>query len=428
MSQPQPDDPDATGRIYDAAVVGAGFVGLAVALALARQGRQVAVVEPTPPQRQRGVLGWDLRSVALAPPAAAFLGELLASTAPVPEVSPVPDMARIDAMHVWEHDGAAALDFAGQREQALALVMENSAWTTRAWQQTQQCGTVVEAAATGLAAIGDAAELSINAAGGTAERALRARLIVVADGADSAVRQLAGAGVRHLSWPPVGEQRAIATVARLRRPHRNMAWQRFGASGPAALLPLPDERHAAVIWSAAAADQAQRLALADEAFRQALDDELEAPAGGIEAVDRRLGFAIRQTLATDFNPMPRVVLAGDAARTLHPLAGQGVNLGIEDAQAIAQTAAAAGADLGADSLWRRYARQRRVRSKAMLGLMQVLLAAYGCARPNEGPWWRLARNVAVRWIDASAAAKAQLVREAMALGPLGGGHGAPHAA
>lgn len=411
------------GRVFDAAVVGAGIVGLAIALALARQGRQVAVVEPTPPQRQRGALGWDLRSVALAPAAAAFLRELDDAG----EAS-MPSVARIDAMHVWEHDGAAALDFAGQKEQPLAWVVENSAWTTRAWQLAAQRATVIGAAVTGLAADGDAAELAFAAAGGTGEGKVRARLIVVADGANSDVRRFAGADVRAMPWPPHEEQHAIATVARLRQPHRNMAWQRFGATGPVALLPLPEARHAAVIWSAAAAEQAQRLAMADEAFRQALEDELEAPAGGIEAVDKRLGFPVRQTLATDLNPMPRVVLAGDAARTLHPLAGQGVNLGIEDARAIADVAAAAGADLGADGLWQSYARARRVRSKAMLGLMQALLAAYGCMRPNEGPWWRLARNAAVRCIDASAGAKAQLVREAMALGPLGGGHGATHAA
>lgn len=410
------------GRIFDVAVVGAGIVGLAAALALARQGRQVAVVEPNPARRQRGALGWDLRCVALAPAAATFLRELDdAGEAGMPSV------ARIDAMHVWEHDGAAALDFAAENEQPLAWVVENSAWTTRAWQLAEQRTTVFEAAATGLAADGDAAELAF-AAGGTGEGKVRARLIVVADGANSDVRRFAGAGVRAMPWPPHEEQHAIATVARLRQPHRNMAWQRFGATGPVALLPLPDARHAAVIWSAVAAEQAQRLALADEAFRQALEDELETPAGGIEAVDRRLGFPVRQTLATDLHPMPRVVLAGDAARTLHPLAGHGVNLGIEDARAIADVAAAAGADLGADGLWQSYARARRVRSKAMLGLMQALLAAYGCMRPNEGPWWRLARNAAVRCIDASAGAKAQLVREAMALGPLGGGQDATHAA
>lgn len=422
MSEPLPHN-DATGRVFDAAVVGAGIVGLAVALALARQGRQVAVVEPAPPQRQRGTLGWDLRSVALAPAAATFLRELdEAGEAGLPSV------ARIDAMHVWEHDGAAALDFAGQGEQPLAWVVENCAWTTRAWQLAQRRTTVFEAAATGLAADGNAAALTFAAAGGTGEGRVRARLIVVADGGGSEVRRFAGADTREWPWALSEEQHAIATVARLRQPHGNMAWQRFGDSGPVALLPLPEARHAAVIWSAAAAEQTQRLALADEAFRQALENELEAPAGGIEAVDKRLGFPVRQTLATDLNPMPRVVLAGDAARTLHPLAGQGVNLGLEDARAIADVVAAAGADLGADGLWQPYARARRVRSKAMLGLMQALLAAYGCTRPNEGPWWRLARNAAVRCIDASAAAKAQLVREAMALGPLGGGQDATHAA
>lgn len=427
--------------IYDAAIVGAGIVGLAVALALTRQGRQVAVVEPAPPRRMRGALGWDLRSVALAPPAVAFLRELDdgggANVPPAPRQACIdaprlarinaPRLARIDAMHVWERDGGAWLDFAGQPARPLAWVVENSAWTTWAWELAQQRATVVAAAVTGLATAADAAELALAAADGGSRGVLRARLVVVADGAASKVRGLAGAGVRREPLPANGTQCAIATVARLCAPHRNMAWQRFGSAGPAALLPLPEACHAAVIWCAPEGRQAQRLALADEAFRRALEDELEGAGGGIEAVDRRLGFAVRQTLATDLNPSPRVVLAGDAVRTLHPLAGQGVNLGLEDARAIAATAAAAGADLGADGLWRGYARQRRVRSKAMLGLMRALLAAYGCTRPGEGAWRRLARNTALRCINASPAAKAQLVREAMALGPLGDG-GAAHAA
>lgn len=405
--------------VYDVAVVGAGVVGLATALALAEQGRRVALVEQRTPRRQRGNLGWDLRSVALAPPVADFLRTLIdfgtgADAADLPK-------APIDSMHVWEHDGAAYLDFAGRPGKPLAWVVENSALIMRLWDVAQRRLTVAApATVAALVCRSDAVELALADADGAATAVLKARLVVAADGADSRVRGLAGAGVRQgLPWAG-GGQHAIAAVARLGEPHGNTAWQRFGAAGPAALLPLPEARHAAVIWCGTAALHEDRMALADDAFRQALNAELEGVAGGVAAIDKRLGFPVRQTLATDLDPLPRVVLAGDAARTLHPLAGQGVNLGLEDVEDIVETAAGAGGDLGATGLWRGYARRRRVRSKAMLGLMQALLAAYGCARASEGPWRRLARNAALRAIDASPGAKAQLVREAMGLGPLGG--------
>lgn len=402
--------------VYDAVVVGAGIVGLATALALARQGRQVAVVERRAPRRRRGGLGWDARSVALSPPALDFLRTLADVGSTTGAGSDVP-LAPIDAMHVWEHDGAASLDFAGRPGKPLAWVVENSALTTCLWQAARQSLAVVApATVAALAGRGAVAELTLADAAG----ALRTRLAVAADGAESPVRGLAGAGVRQGRLAPDHRQYAIATVARLREPHNGTAWQRFGATGPAALLPLPEAQHAAVIWCATAAKHDERVALDDEAFREALDAELEGAGGGIAAIDRRLGFPARQTLAADLNPLPRVVLAGDAVRTLHPLAGQGVNLGLEDAEDIAETAAGAGGDLGAPGLWRGYARRRRVRSKAMLALMSGLLAAYGRTGASEPPWRRLARNTALRAIDASPGAKAQLVREAMGLGPLAG--------
>ena len=143
--------------------------------------------------------------------------------------------------------------------------------------------------------------------------------------------------------------------------------------------------------------------------------EVEQVGGGIEAVAQRFTFPLRQSLARDFNPAPRVLLAGDAARTLHPLAGQGVNIGLEDARAIAAVARAG--DLGEGTRWRRYASARRQRSKLMLALMRSLLNAY-CGANASKPWRRLLRNTGVRFIDSSATIKAQLVREAMGLGPL----------
>lgn len=399
-----PDDDEK--RIYDVAVVGAGIVGLAAALALAGAGHRTVLIERQTPRRQRGALGFDIRSVALTSASLRFLQGL----AGLDGVTPTP----IETMRVWEHDGAARLRF--EADETLAWVVENSALVDSLWRTAAaRLETMAPATVTALSASDSAVTLAVQDGDG-AERGITARLVVAADGAASPVRALAGVATRREPKSRLGEQRAIATVARTEMPHGNIAWQRFGNTGPVALLPLAEVHMVSVIWSGDAAQSERLLALDDAAFGAALGEETEHVLGRIEAVDRRHAFSAGQSLAVHLNPTPRILLAGDAARTIHPLAGQGVNVGLEDARAIAAVAAKEGVgDLGRAGLWRDYARSRRRRSKMMMALMRALLAAY-CGAGAQGPWRRLARNEALRRIDASKAAKAQLVREAMGLG------------
>lgn len=398
--------------IYDAAVVGAGVVGLAAALALAKAGRRVALVEPAPPEPRPGALGADLRSLALNAASRHLLQGLGVAW---------PDCARsqtdaldhptpVRAMRVWEHDGGAALCF-HRRGTPLAWVAENSVLATALWRLAADRVALVRHQATGLAQAPDAATLRL--ADGDA---LRARLVVAADGAASLVRRGTATDVRLEPPLSAGGQLALGTVARLAEPHGCIAWQRFGASGPLALLPLRERHLVSIIWSGALAQQERLLAASDDAFRAALQDATEGCAGAVREVDRRLAFPVRQAVAETVYPWPRVLLAGDAARTLHPLAGQGVNIGLEDARRIGAEAAVGG-DLGAPGRWRAYARARRRRSKLMVAAMRGLLEAY-CGAWTTGPWLRWARNATLRRIDGSAALKNQLMREAMGLGAL----------
>lgn len=394
-------------RTYDAAVVGGGVVGLAAAVAIADTGRSVALVAPAPPRRRCGVLGSDLRTLALNPASVRFLRAAGLSLEGEDDCG----FAPIQTMRVWEHDGGASLQFRQPNCDVLAWVVEASSLATALWDVAGQRVDVVTSTVTSVTQREDAA--SVRLADGAC---LEARLVVAADGADSIVRRETGTEMR---WEPshrLAPQTAIATVARLARPHGSVAWQRFGRSGPVALLPLRDEHTVSVIWSGATAEQERRMALSDDEFRVALEAETESAAGAILEVDRRAAFPVQQGMAANMNPWPRVVLAGDAARTLHPLAGQGVNIGLEDARYIATEAANDG-DLGAAGRWRTYAARRRRRSKLMLALMRGLLEAY-CGERTNGPWLRWARNATIRRIDASAAAKRQLMREAMGVGAL----------
>ena len=420
--------------VYDAAVVGAGIVGLAAAVALARGGYRVALIERTPPERLRGALGFDLRSVALTPASVDFLRAL----GGVEEA----DLAPIEAMHVWEYDGSGSLRFEGEGaldssndadanvqagvattvdtapgrlgypRGALAFVGENSVLTTRLWEVAGDCLDILPGASVaGLTPDRDAVFLE--------GADIAARLVIGADGANSVVRKLADTTLRYEPAHRGGQQRAIATVARSSKSHGNAAFQRFGRSGPVALLPLRDgagsERAVSVIWSTSETENQRLRSLDDESFRRALGEETESVLGNFVAVDRRLSFPVRQALAADFNPSPRTLVIGDAARTLHPLAGQGVNVGLEDVRAL--VAGATHADLGAPGRWRGFSRERRIRSKLMMASMRALLAAY-CGPHSGDPWMRLARNAGVRFIDAAPGVKAQLIREAMGLGPM----------
>ena len=387
----------------DAAVVGAGVVGLAAALALAKAERRVVLVAPEPPAPRRGALGADLRSVALNAASCALLRDL-----GLGELGNI--RAPVCVMRVWEHDGGAALCFQAD-DSPLAWVAENSVLETALWDMAAEQVAVVRGEVTGVAQCADAATLRL--ADG---ESIRTRLVVAADGAASVVRRSTATEWRLEPSLPLGPQVALATVARLAEPHGATAWQRFGAHGPLALLPLSDSHLVSVIWTGVAARQERLLAAADEAFRAALEAETEGLAGAVEAVDARLAFPVQQALAANANPWPRVVLAGDAARTLHPLAGQGVNVGLEDVRRIGAQAANDG-DLGAPGRWDAYARARRRRSKLMVATMRGLLEAY-CGAWANGPWLRWARNATLRRIDGAPALKRQLAREAMGLGPL----------
>ena len=379
-------------------------------------------------------MGFDLRSVALTPASVDFLGAL----GGVEET----DLAPVEAMHVWEYDGSGSLKFEGEgaldspndagvhaqigagttvgiaprrleySRGALAFVGENSVLTTRLWKVATDCLDILpQASVSGLAK----RRGSVLLEGPDAA----ARLVIGADGANSVVRQLANTTLRREPPHRGGPQRAIATVARAAKSHGNTAFQRFGRSGPVALLPLREgaesERAVSVIWSTSETENRRLHSLDDESFRWALGEETEGVLGDFVAVDRRLSFPARQALAADLNPSPRILVIGDAARTLHPLAGQGVNVGLEDVRAL--VAHSTHADLGAPGRWRGFTRDRRTRSKLMMASMRALLAAY-CGPHAGNPWMRVARNAGVRFIDAAPGIKAQLIREAMGIGPM----------
>ena len=198
--------------------------------------------------------------------------------------------------------------------------------------------------------------LELAAADGGDGESIVARLLVAADGAGSPLRERAGIGTRGRDYA----QRAVVAHVRTERPHQDTAWQRFLPDGPLALLPLADGR-ISIVWSLPVAEAERVLALDEQAFRNELGVASDFRLGRVLASTPRASFPLKLQLAENYQA-ERFVLLGDAAHSVHPLAGQGVNLGLRDVAELRDTLVAAreaGRDIGAAHVLRRYARRRR---------------------------------------------------------------------
>ena len=222
-------------------------------------------------------------------------------------------------------------------------------------------------------------------------RRVNARLLIAADGANSSIRKHLGVDTGRFETG----QAAIATVIETERDHHGCAWQCFLRDGPLALLPLPardGKFFGSVVWTQSEAAAAARRQLGDAAFSVELERACRAHSGAVRAVDQRFSFPLEQLVASSFQPAARVLLIGDAARVLHPLAGQGVNLGFEDIREIVRVAGRVpAADLGTSELWRGFVRRRQLRAQLMVRAMDAFASAYRLADP--GLQWL--RNVTV---------------------------------
>ena len=383
---------------FDAIITGGGIVGSSAALCLARRDRHVLLVDSKVPQTPDLNDEFDIRTVALSPRSM----NLLESFDSMADVRRGP----IKRIRVWEREGTAAVVFDANEigAEVLAEVVEVSALVRRLW---TSLGDRVEVRAPStieaVECYGDAVELVID------KDVVSAACLVVAEGRESStLKQL---GISAQNFGSMG--RAIGTVAKTVDPHNGCALQHFG-DGILAFLPLPEKRSISVVWSLPTGRYDQLLTLDGRAFAAALTHESESVLGEVAEVGERVGFPFGQSLVSDFNPMPRVLVIGDAARTVHPLAGQGVNLGLEDVQGIQQVARHIKGDMGEDNIWRRFAIRRRARSRMMLQLMDFFDRTYGAS----GPYGRWARNLGVRTVNKVPALKYQLMREAMGLGPL----------
>lgn len=354
--------------LLDVVVVGAGVVGAAAALAFARDGLQVALVEAREPPRWRaGPLDGggadpipdDLRVYAFAPDNAALLDDLGVWAAVCgARVRPY------RSMRVWDAAGGGEIvfdaDAFGRRE--LGWIVEHALLVDRLWAALPGAGVHVLCPEQVVALVQSDGDATVELASG---RRLRTRLVVAADGADSQLRRLVGIDTATHDY---GQSGVVAFIDS-ERPHQATCWQRFLPSGPLAFLPFAgadragrEGHRSSIVWTLPEAE-ATRLLDTDEAgFLRELEAAFDGTLGALSLASKRAAFPLRRQLA-QAHVAGRVALVGDAAHVVHPLAGQGVNLGLRDVAALrALLLRAAGgrdADIGAPARLSRWARQRR---------------------------------------------------------------------
>ena len=389
---------------YDVIVAGAGLVGLALAPALARSGLSVALVDRAPiaaPEPDPAT--WDPRVYAISPASATFLRALGAwQRLPADRVAP------IEAMRV-AGDAGATLSFSAfdLGERALAWIAEERALRAALLPGVFEAGVTVVGGApfVGLVWSADEAQLTL-APDAEGERRLSARLMVGADGLRSWVRAAAGI----VAEPRPYGQTAVVANFTCALAHHGIARQWFRPDGSVlAWLPLPGRR-ISIVWSAPGALADELLALPPAALAERVAAAGERVLGEFAPLTAPAGFPLA-LLRLPATIAHRLALVGDAAHGVHPLAGQGVNLGFGDALALAQVLAARGpvADPGTPVLLDRYARRRAEPVLAMQAVTDGLARLFG----PSAPWLSALRNAGMTAVDRLPLLKRALAQPAL---------------
>jgi len=387
--------------VIDIAVVGAGLVGLAFARAV--QDLSVAVLAPAlPPTAPAEGAPFGARIYAISPGNVAFLRALR-----VWQLIPETRVTPVHAMQIHGDDGRARLEFDAYRAgvEALAWIVEDAALQAALWHALsgrERCTLLPGSICAGLELGEGAARLRLEDG-----RALAARLVVGADGAHSPLREMAGIEVR---TQPYGQCAVVANFT-CERPHGNVARQWFQGGPILALLPLPGDQ-VSMVWSLPEADAEERLQRSPEALCSAVEEASGAVLGALSLVGAAQAFPLRR-LAVRRPVATRLVLVGDAAHVVHPLAGQGANLGFQDARALAEVLAARepvrDIDIGSERILRRYL---RARAEPVLAMDAVVHGLYGLFNSRDLGIARL-RNFGLNLTGRLPVLRNLLMRQAM---------------
>ena len=383
---------------YDVVIVGGGLAGASLAAALADSGQRIALIERKPPHTPSAQ--WDSRVYTLTPASIAFL-ERIGGWRRVPRERVTP----IYEMNVFGDDIGSRLDFSAYEAGMLELgataesgQLQYGLW--RALEEQRNLSLICPAIPAVLRRFEGGVEIGLDRG-----RTLSTKLLIGADGADSWVRQASCIGARGESYDQVG----VVANFECSRPHRNTAYQWFGSDGVLAFLPLPGPR-VSIVWSTSPSFARELLAFSTGALCVRVKEASRGALGDLQPLGSPAAFPLSRLMSRRI-AKDRVALVGDSAHVIHPLAGQGINLGLGDAQVLAGLLAGA-SDPGDRMVLRRFERLRAEDVLALSSLTHGLLRLFGA---NQAPIRRL-RNLGLNLVNSNPVLKTLLTRRATAVG------------
>ena len=390
----------------DVAIVGGGMVGLAVACGLQGSGLRIAVLENHVPEPLSPDAAPALRVSAINAASEKFLTHLGAW----------PNIATrascYHGMEVWDKDSFGRIDFDDKSFgfSHLGHIVENAVVHSALWQRAEQCSDITLLAPAEIQQIAwgeNEAFLTLKDGG-----MLTTRLVVGADGANSWVRNKADIPLTFWDY----NHHALVATIRTAEPHQAVARQVFHGNGILAFLPLSDPHLCSIVWSLSPTEaEAMKTATAEE-FNRALSATFDLQLGLCQLESERQVFPLTGRYARSF-ASHRLALVGDAAHTIHPLAGQGVNLGFMDAAELVSEIRRLhqeGKDFGQHLYLRRYERSRKHSAALMLASMQGFRELFAGSNPAK----KLLRDVGLKLANTLPGVKPKLVRQAMGLDDL----------
>jgi len=391
---------------FDVIIVGGGMVGCVLACMLASNAETehlgIAIVEATETELEVYPNQFDARVVAVSNTSQ----QILSSLDVWPDVVKQRQCAYKE-MFVWDGEGTANIQFSCHdiREAQLGFIVENNVILRALFEKIESLKqiTIIRPARVKdieLSSIDGAQTQNVILEYKSAIHGIQAGLVVAADGARSAVRKIINIPTKEWDY---GHD-AIVTTIETELEHKQTAWQRFTASGPIAMLPLSDDLDASkkqnfcsLVWSAEAELASKLMEMNDATFCESLARAFEYKLGRIKHADKRYAISLRQRHAETYI-RPGVALVGDAAHTVHPLAGQGVNLGIYDVRALSHEIARSQVrnfSISDFSILQRYERARQSHNLLAMATMEGFKRLFAAEQPAA----TLLRNVGMRFFN-----------------------------
>ncbi|KEQ19346.1 FAD-dependent oxidoreductase [Endozoicomonas numazuensis] len=393
-------------KSFDLVIVGGGMVGASLALSLAEKDLKIALID------QQSLTAQAFAPDSIYAPRVSALTEAssrLFQQLGAWEYMTSQRVMPYQNMYVWDGEGTGEIEFDASSAgfKTLGHIVENDVIRNALLQKLAE--TDIECfpgQSTIDYQLGEPHQVQLES------EQIEARLLVATDGAESPLRRLSGIPSSQKDYL----HHAVVTTVETERYHQDTAWQVFLDTGPLAFLPMPsrgNKHYCSIVWSLIPNRADEVLLLDDEAFCRAIQLAFESRLGAVISADPRFRFPLKQRHARHYH-RNRIVLAGDAAHTIHPLAGQGVNLGLQDVEALSEEIIRAvdrGDDFSASHILNRYERRRMGSNLLMMKSMEGLQNLF--AADDIGIRWL--RNAGLKWTNRLPFAKDVLIKHAMGL-------------